>query len=102
MTAWRILLVTVTVAGLVCLATSIGRPWAYFTVRSNVMLALYYGRRLVTGRRRPASAGVKGAVTLYLLVTCLVNYVSRDLANPLARCWTAAACAGWATSCCTT
>ncbi|TDE32837.1 hypothetical protein E1295_38930 [Nonomuraea mesophila] len=84
MTAWRILLVTATVTGLVCLAMSIGRPWAYFTVQSNVMLALYYGGRLLHGRRNPAAAGVKGAVTLYLLVTCLVNYVSRDLANPLA------------------
>ncbi|WP_327588545.1 Pr6Pr family membrane protein [Nonomuraea sp. NBC_00507] len=83
MTAWRILLVTAAVAGLVCLATSIGRPWAYFTVQSNVMLAPYYGWRLVNDRRKPASADVKGAVTLYLLVTCLVNYVSRDLANPL-------------------
>ncbi|GAA3705697.1 Pr6Pr family membrane protein [Nonomuraea antimicrobica] len=84
MTAWRILLVTATVAGLVCLATSIGRPWAYFTVQSNVMLALYYGWRLVNGRRSSGFADAKGAVTLYLLVTCLVNYISRDLANPLA------------------
>ncbi|AQZ63708.1 Integral membrane protein [[Actinomadura] parvosata subsp. kistnae] len=84
MAAWRLLLVAATVAGLVCLTASIGRPWAYFTVQSNVLLALYYGWRLVAGRGRPASADVKGAVTLYLVVTCLVNYVSRDLANPLA------------------
>ncbi|MEO3790744.1 Pr6Pr family membrane protein [Nonomuraea sp. B10E15] len=84
MTAWRILLVTAAIAGLASLAASVGRPWAYFTVQSNVMLALYYAWRLVNDRRRPASADVKGAVTLYLLVTCLVNYVSRDLANPLA------------------
>ncbi|MEU6786948.1 Pr6Pr family membrane protein [Nonomuraea angiospora] len=84
MTAWRILLLTATVAGLSCLATSIGRPWAYFTVQSNIMLALYYGWRLITYRSRSASPDVKGAVTLYLLVTCLVNYISRDLANPLA------------------
>ncbi|MFI9838223.1 Pr6Pr family membrane protein [Nonomuraea sp. NPDC051941] len=84
MTAWRILLLTATVAGLACLATSIGRPWAYFTVQSNVMLALYYGWRLISYRSRSASPDVKGAVTLYLLVTCLVNYISRDLANPLA------------------
>ncbi|GAA2212836.1 Pr6Pr family membrane protein [Nonomuraea monospora] len=82
-TVWRILLVAATVTGLACLTTSIGRPWAYFTVQSNVMLALYYAWRLVAGRTRPAAIGVKGAVTLYLLVTCLVNYVSRDLANPL-------------------
>ncbi|UBU18953.1 Pr6Pr family membrane protein [Nonomuraea gerenzanensis] len=84
LTAWRLLLVAATVTGLVCLTSSIGRPWAYFTVQSNVMLALYYGWRVAAGRRRPASAAVKGAVTLYLLVTCLVNYVSRDLENPLA------------------
>ncbi|MFB4268398.1 Pr6Pr family membrane protein [Nonomuraea sp. GTA35] len=84
LTAWRILLITATVAGLACLTSSIGRPWAYFTVQSNVMVTLYYGWRLIMGRRRPASADVKGAVTLYLLVTCLVNYVSRDLENPLA------------------
>ncbi|MEU6721416.1 Pr6Pr family membrane protein [Nonomuraea sp. NPDC046802] len=84
MTAWRILLVTATVAGLACLTTSIGRPWAYFTVQSNVMLALYYGWRLINYHSRSASPDVKGAVTLYLLVTCLVNYISRDLASPLA------------------
>jgi hypothetical protein len=77
---WRILLVAAAVSGLVCLAVSIRGPWAYFTVQSNVMLALYYGWRLL-GRGTPAT--LKGAVTLYLLVTGLVNYVSRDLASPL-------------------
>ncbi|MQA98275.1 MAG: hypothetical protein GEV11_28105 [Streptosporangiales bacterium] len=50
-------------------------PLVLFTVQSNLLLAGYYGWRVV--RRGPASAEVKGAVTLYLVVTGLIWHFLR-------------------------
>ncbi|MCG5215113.1 Pr6Pr family membrane protein [Streptosporangium sp. KLBMP 9127] len=56
-------------------------PLVLFTVQSNLMLAGYYSWRVVS-RRRP-SAEVKGAVTLYIVITGLVwHFVRMGGANP--------------------
>ncbi|NUR83439.1 MAG: Pr6Pr family membrane protein [Nonomuraea sp.] len=78
---WRVLTMLVAGAGIGCLAVTIGRPWAYFTVQSNTILVLYCCLRLCGGGR---SATVKGAVVLYLVVTGVTNFVTRGGANPLA------------------
>ncbi|NUP66270.1 MAG: Pr6Pr family membrane protein [Nonomuraea sp.] len=77
---WRLLMVLAASAGIVCLAFTIGRPWAYFTVQSNTILVVYCGLRLCGAGRSPT---FKGAVTLYLVVTGITNFVSRGGANPL-------------------
>jgi len=77
----RLLTLLAAVTGIVFLAASIGRPWAYFTVQSNTILALHCCLRLCGAGRSPT---LKGAVTLYLVVTGLTNYVSRGGANPFA------------------
>lgn len=56
-------------------------PLVLFTVQSNLILVGYYGRRVVS--RRPPSAVVKGAVTLYLVITGLVwHFLRMRGANP--------------------
>ncbi|MBT2235107.1 Pr6Pr family membrane protein [Nonomuraea sp. NEAU-A123] len=78
---WRLLLVGAAVAGIVCTWVSIRTPWVYFTVQSNLILALYYGWRLLG---RETSATIKGAVTLYLVITGLVaHFTLGHGANPL-------------------
>ncbi|MEU0569057.1 Pr6Pr family membrane protein [Nonomuraea sp. NPDC005983] len=86
-TIWRLLLVCAAVAGLVCLGVSLRTPWVYFTGQSNLILALYYGWRLL-GRDTPGtlrtSPTLKGAVTLYLVITGLVaHFFLMRGANPL-------------------
>ncbi|NUP78120.1 MAG: hypothetical protein HOV96_11315 [Nonomuraea sp.] len=48
--AWR-LLTLLAAGGIACPTLTIGRPWAYFTVQSNLIPALYCGsrRRALTG-----------------------------------------------------
>ncbi|MCG5218754.1 Pr6Pr family membrane protein [Streptosporangium sp. KLBMP 9127] len=81
---WRILLVVMAVVGLVCnwaTAAAPLNPPVYFTVQSNLALVLYYGWRLLG---RDTSATLKGAVTLYLVITGLVaHFVLTGGANPL-------------------
>ncbi|MFC5820584.1 Pr6Pr family membrane protein [Nonomuraea harbinensis] len=79
-TTWRAGLVLAAVTGITCLAVSIRHPWAFFTVQSNAVAALYYTWRLF-GRR--TSGDLKGAVTVYLVATCAVHAVSRAGENPL-------------------
>jgi hypothetical protein len=83
-TTWRVLLIVVAVAGLACnwlTAVDPLTPPVYFTVQSNIMLAVYYGWRLLG---RDGSATLKGAVTLYLVITGLVaHFILAGGASPL-------------------
>ncbi|MEV0586303.1 Pr6Pr family membrane protein [Nonomuraea sp. NPDC050310] len=81
---FRIVLVLAAVVGLVCTwrgAASPLSPLVYFTVQSNIVLAVYYLARLAgwagTGR-------VKGAVTLYICITGLVFNLVLVGGNPFA------------------
>lgn len=57
------------------------RPLVMFTVQSNLMLVAYGALRVVRGG--PGSAGIKGAVTLYMLVTGLIwHFLRMGGANP--------------------
>ncbi|GES11226.1 Pr6Pr family membrane protein [Acrocarpospora macrocephala] len=59
-------------------------PLVLFTVQSNLLLAGYYFWRVVS--RRPASAEVKGAVTLYIVITGLVwHFLRMGGASPFER-----------------
>ncbi|MFF5212646.1 Pr6Pr family membrane protein [Streptosporangium sp. NPDC000396] len=83
-TAFRLMLILAAVVGLIytwlALASPLN-PLVLFTVQSNLMLAGYCSWRVVS-RRRP-SAGVKGAVTLYIVITGLVwHFLRMRGANP--------------------
>ncbi|MEU7898286.1 Pr6Pr family membrane protein [Nonomuraea sp. NPDC049152] len=73
---WRILLVAAAVGGLVCATIALQNPWVTFTVQSNIVLTLYYLWRLLG---RETSATVKGAVTLYLVITGTVAFLALPL-----------------------
>lgn len=73
---WRVLLVSAAIAGIVCLSIANKNPWVAFTVQSNAVLATYYLWRLLG---RGTSAAVKGAVTLYLVITGVVAFFALPL-----------------------
>ncbi|MEO3861545.1 hypothetical protein [Acrocarpospora sp. B8E8] len=74
-------------------------PLVLFTVQSNLLLAGYYFWRVVS--RRPASAEVKGAVTLYIVITGLVwHFCAWAEQARSSGCRSPAS--AWATSCSTT
>ncbi|MBG0827515.1 Pr6Pr family membrane protein [Planomonospora sp. ID67723] len=82
--AYRIVLVAVGLAGLVCTwwpaSDPLGPP-VYFTVQSNIMLVAYYLWLLWRG---VPSALLKGAVTLFISITGLVfHFVLMHGASPL-------------------
>lgn len=81
---FRLVLIAAAVTGLIytwiALASPLN-PLVLFTVQSNLMLAGYYSWRMVS-RRRP-SAEVKGAVTLYIVITGVVwHFLRMRGANP--------------------
>jgi hypothetical protein len=81
---YRAVLIVAAVVGLVYTWLAlVGRlnPLVLFTVQSNLLLAGYYGVRLVS-RRRPRPE-IKGAVTLYIVATGLVwHFVRMRGASP--------------------
>lgn len=77
-TLFRLVLLAVALVGLAYTWMALaGRldPLVLFTVQSNLMLAGYHLWRVVRGRR--PSAEVKGAVTLYIVMTGLVWHFLR-------------------------
>lgn len=75
-TIWRIVMVSAALGGIACLVAVLRNPWVAFTVQSNILLAAYYLWRLLG---RETSATVKGAVTLYLVITGMVAFVALPL-----------------------
>ncbi|MFI6321178.1 Pr6Pr family membrane protein [Nonomuraea sp. NPDC050556] len=75
---WRLLLVGAAITGIVFAILRLKNPWVAFTVQSNAVLSLYYGWRLLGGR---GSAALKGAVTLYLVITGVVAFFALPLAS---------------------
>lgn len=83
-TMFRLVLIAAAVVGMVytwiALASPLN-PLVLFTVQSNLLLAGYYAWRVVS--RRPPSAEVKGAVTLYIVITGLIwHFLRMRGANP--------------------
>jgi hypothetical protein len=70
--AWRLVLVAAAIAGIAQL--DIGSSLIYFTVQSNAFLVIVFGYDVVASflRRSPLPLAVKGAATLYILITGLV------------------------------
>ncbi|MFB7057442.1 Pr6Pr family membrane protein [Streptomyces vinaceus] len=82
--AWRLLIVISAVAGL----QTGDHPLAYFTSLTNVMAAGYFTCLLysmaTTKQATAVAPRLKGAITLYLLITALVaHFMLQHGANPL-------------------
>ncbi|MFF4189685.1 Pr6Pr family membrane protein [Nonomuraea sp. NPDC001831] len=77
-TASRLMLIAAAMVGLIYTWMGLGsplNPLVLFTVQSNLLLMGFYSWK-VLGRRRP-SAELKGAVTLYIVITGLVWHFLR-------------------------
>lgn len=81
---FRSVIILVVVVGLSLTWIAMGHPLhplVMFTVQSNLMLVAYCALRVVRGG--PAAAEVRGAVTLYMVVTGLVwHFLRMGGANP--------------------
>ncbi|MFI6792493.1 Pr6Pr family membrane protein [Nonomuraea sp. NPDC050383] len=86
-TMFRLVLIAAGVTGMVYTWMALAgplHPLVLFTVQSNLMLAGYCAWRVVS-RRRP-SLEVKGAVTLYIVITGLIwHFLRMRGANPFER-----------------
>ncbi|MFI6535607.1 Pr6Pr family membrane protein [Nonomuraea sp. NPDC050547] len=76
-TLWRILLVAAALTGVALALVELRDPWVTFTVQSNTVLAAYYLWLLAA--RREGGPSVRGAVTLYLVVTGVVAFFALPL-----------------------
>lgn len=82
MDIYRIALVAVALSGLICTCRAVARPLVYFTVQTNLLLVAYF-LGLLAGWVEP-SASIKGAVTLFAMVTSLIaHFVLGRGASPL-------------------
>ncbi|WP_329428171.1 Pr6Pr family membrane protein [Streptosporangium sp. NBC_01495] len=84
-TVYRLMLILAAVVGLIYTWMALGsplNPLVLFTVQSNLLLTGFYSWQVVSRRRPPTE--LKGAVTLYIVITGLVwHFLRMRGASPL-------------------